>query len=308
MTHSKRLYALEPGFAEVPLGLHMIAGLTGFTDAGSTLGQLADQIFANFTTKLVVRFKNDELLDYRSRRPVMFFERDHIEDYEPATLGIYLVHDEANQPFLYLHGYEPDLRWEEFSESILELVADLAVADFTWVHAIPFPIPHTREVGIAVSGNRKDIIDAVSEWKPQTQVPGNILHLLEYRLSKKRLPTIGFVMLVPHYLSESEYPDSALMALEQMASATGLVFPTDAIREDGLEFHRKLVKQIEKNEDLQKLVASLEQGYSKDLSGLTRSPIAKPKSKLPNAEEIAAELEDYLAIRRKNSADEGFTN
>jgi hypothetical protein len=288
----------------VPKGLHLIAGLTGFTDAGSTLNLVADHIFANLSTQLVVQFKNDELLDYRSRRPVMFFERDHIEHYEPAVLGIYLVHDEANQPFLYLHGYEPDFKWEAFAEAVVDLVRGLEVEDFTWVHSIPFPIPHTRAVGVTVSGNRLDIIDAVSEWKPQTQVPGNVLHLLEYRLSEISLPTVGYVMLVPHYLSESEYPQSALVAFEHISSATGLVFPTDAIREDSLEFFAKLKTQLEKNEDLQKLVKNLEQGYASENIGPNRAPIEKPIAKMPTAEEIAAELEDYLAIRRRNSMDE----
>ncbi|MFM1992393.1 MAG: hypothetical protein RL600_221, partial [Actinomycetota bacterium] len=150
MNHSRRLFEFLDGFEEVPTGLHLIAGLTGFTDAGSTLSQVADQIFANLETKLVVKFKNDELLDYRSRRPVMFFERDHIEHYEPPVLGLYLVHDEVNQPFLYLHGYEPDFRWEEFAEAVLDLAEGLEVSDFTWVHSIPFPIPHTRAIGVTV--------------------------------------------------------------------------------------------------------------------------------------------------------------
>lgn len=304
MTHSRKLFEFKDAFVDVPKGLHMIAGLTGFTDAGSTLNLVADHIFANLSTELVVQFKNDELLDYRSRRPIMFFERDHIEHYEPAVLGIYLVYDEANQPFLYLHGYEPDFKWEAFAEAVIDLVQGLEVEDFTWVHSIPFPIPHTRSVGVTVSGNRMDIIDAVSEWKPQTQVPGNVLHLLEYRLSEIGLPTIGYVMLVPHYLSESEYPQSALVAFEHISSATGLVFPTDAIREDSVEFLVKLKSQLEKNEDLQKLVKNLEQGYASENNGPNRAPIAKPVSKMPTAEEIAAELEDYLAIRRRNSMDD----
>lgn len=304
MTHSRQLFEFKEEFADVPKGLHLIAGLTGFTDAGSTLNLVADHIFANLSTQLVVQFKNDELLDYRSRRPVMFFERDHIEHYEPAVLGIYLVHDEANQPFLYLHGYEPDFKWEAFAEAVVDLVRGLEVEDFTWVHSIPFPIPHTRAVGVTVSGNRLDIIDAVSEWKPQTQVPGNVLHLLEYRLSDISLPTVGYVMLVPHYLSESEYPQSALVAFEHISSATGLVFPTDAIREDSVEFLAKLKTQLEKNEDLQKLVKNLEQGYASENIGPNRAPIEKPIAKMPTAEEIAAELEDYLAIRRRNSMDD----
>lgn len=304
MTHSRQLFEFKDEFADVPKGLHLIAGLTGFTDAGSTLNLVADHIFANLSTQLVVQFKNDELLDYRSRRPVMFFERDHIEHYEPAVLGIYLVHDEANQPFLYLHGYEPDFKWEAFAEAVVDLVRGLEVEDFTWVHSIPFPIPHTRAVGVTVSGNRLEIIDAVSEWKPQTQVPGNVLHLLEYRLSEISLPTVGYVMLVPHYLSESEYPQSALVAFEHISSATGLVFPTDAIREDSVEFLAKLKTQLEKNEDLQKLVKNLEQGYASENIGPNRAPIEKPIAKMPTAEEIAAELEDYLAIRRRNSMDD----
>lgn len=304
MTHSRRLFEFKDGFEEVPTGLNLIAGLSGFTDAGSTLSQVADQIFANLDTKLVVQFKNDELLDYRSRRPVMFFERDHIEHYEPPILGLYLVHDEVNQPFLYLHGYEPDFRWEEFAEAVLDLAEGLEVADFTWVHSIPFPIPHTRAVGVTVSGNRTEIIDAVSEWKPQTQVPGNVLHLLEFTFSQVDMPTVGYVMLVSHYLSESEYPQAAVTAFEQIASATGLVFPTDALRDEGVEFLSKLQEQLEKNEELAKMVANLEQGYANEKTGPNRAPIAKPFTKMPTAEEIAAELEGYLATRRRNSLDE----
>lgn len=304
MTHSRKLFEFKDGFEELPTGLHLIAGLTGFTDAGATLNQVADQIFANLETKLVVQFKNDELLDYRSRRPIMFFERDHIEHYEPATLGIYLVYDEVNQPFLYLHGYEPDFRWEEFTEAVLDLAQGLEIADFTWVHSIPFPIPHTRAVGVTVSGNRSEIIDAVSEWKPQTQVPGNVLHLLEYTFSKEEIPSIGYVMLVPHYLSESEYPQSAVEAFEQISSTTGLIFPTDALRDEGKDFLVKLNEQIQKNEELAKMVANLEQGYANEKSGPNRSPIAKPVAKMPTAEEIAAELEGYLATRRRNSVED----
>jgi hypothetical protein len=111
-------------------------------------------------------------------------------------------------------------------------------------------------------------------------------------------------MLVPHYLSESEYPQSAVEAFEQISSTTGLIFPTDALRDEGKEFLVKLNDQIQKNDDLAKMVANLEQGYANEKSGPNRSPIAKPVSKMPTAEEIAAELEGYLATRRRNSVED----
>lgn len=284
----------------VPSGLHMLAGLTGFTDAGGSISQMADNIFANYDYELLVEFENDEFLDYRARRPVMYFEKDHISDYEPAVLGIYLVYDEANSPFLLLHGYEPDFKWEAFTEAVLQLVEFFEVADFTWLHSIPFPIPHTRALGVTVSGNRQDVIDAQSEWKPETQVPGNVLHLLEYKLSETGLPLIGFVLLVPHYLSDSEYPQAALTGFERISALTGLVFKTDPLRDEAARFTKQLNEQLEQNTELAALVQSLEQGYMSDKSGPGRTPIRKPSSQIPSAEEIAAELEDYLSTRRRN--------
>ena len=184
-------------------GLPLVAMLSGFSDAGSTISQVSEHLFNKLDNELVVSFDNDELLDYRSRRPVLYFEKDHIESYEPANLSIYLMRDEADQPFLLLDGYEPDFRWDGFADSIEQIVSDFQISSFTWIHAIPFPIPHTRSIGVTVSGNRTDMINRFSEWKPQTQVPGNVVHLLEYRLGKTGLPTAGFVLLVPHYIADN---------------------------------------------------------------------------------------------------------
>ncbi|MEY3888973.1 MAG: hypothetical protein RI931_95 [Actinomycetota bacterium] len=304
MVDPRTLFDFVEDAPTVPLGLHMLGGLSGFTDAGSTLSQISDNIFANLEHKLVVSFVNDELLDYRSRRPVMFFERDHIAEYEPAQLGIYLVYDEVKQPFLYLHGYEPDFKWEAFVEAVGDLIEIFDVADFTWVHAIPFPLPHTRAVGITVSGNRQDLIDSVSEWKPQTQVPGNVLHLLEFRLSATGLPTVGYVLLVPHYLSDSSFPPAAVAGFEQISSATGLIFPTDGLRDEGTVFLGRLKEQLVQNEELARVVSALEQGYLNEKTGPISAPISKPATKMPTADEIASELEGYLASRAKNEGNE----
>lgn len=282
----------------------MIAGLTGFSDAGSTIAQVADNIFANFDFELVVRFSNDELLDYRSRRPILFFERDHIETYDPPVLGVYLVHDDANQPFLYLHGYEPDFKWEAFVQAVIQVTNLFAVSSVTWVHSIPFPTPHTRPISITASGNRRELIERISEWKPSTQVPGNVQHLIEFELSKVNVPIIGFVLLVPHYLSDSEYPQAAVTAFEQISAATGLVFRTDPLREEGSRFLRKIAKQMEENQDLQRMVQNLEQGYNSAENAPMRTQMVKPPARVPSAEEIAAELEDFLATRQRNVADE----
>lgn len=281
-------------------GLPMICLLTGFSDSGSTVQQLSEHFFANLDNEVLIRFDNDALLDYRSRRPVLYFEKDHIDSYEPASLAIYLMRDEADQPFLLLEGYEPDMKWEAFSRSIVEIAERYQISSFTWVHAIPFPIPHTRATGITVSGNRADMIERFSEWKPQTQVPGNIVHLLEYRLVEVGFAVAGFVLLVPHYLADNEVPKAALSGLELITAATGLVFPSDELRERANSFDKKVNSQVSDNAELQKLIATLEQGYASGETAPARAPLGKPSAQPPSADQLADELEKYLATLRRN--------
>lgn len=298
------LYDVVNPQMEVPFGLRMVASLNGFTDAGSVIEQMTHNILNRLDAELVIRFDNDELLDYRSRRPSMFFEKDHLASYEPPLLGVYLVRDEAGIPFLFLHGYEPDFKWEAFADAIEEIIETYAIVDFNWVHSIPFPIPHTRPVGITVSGNRKDLIERFSEWRPETGVPGNIVHLLEYRLTEIGLPVAGFVLLVPHYLNDSDYPVAAVTGFELLTAATSLVFPTDHLRDEGKAFLERLKKKLDENAELATLVNNLEQGYKSQRTETFGATVTPPKSSEPDAEELAAELEDYLANRRRNNPED----
>ena len=292
------LYDQSVDVGQVPAGLHLIAGLTGFADAGSAVTQLSEYLLENLEHDEVVAFDTDALLDYRARRPTMFFDQDHLSDYKPAKLSLYLAKDEMGQQFLFLTGFEPDFQWERFTAAVVQLVEKYAVKDTTWVHAIPMPTPHTRPLGVTVSGNRLELIDSLSVWKPRTQVPSNALHLIEYRLSQLGHPTAGFVLLIPHYLSDTEYPQAAVTALESISAATGLIFPTETLREQNRTFLAKVDEQVQGNQELERLVGNLEQRHDSYMEeNPLPSPLMNASGELPSADTIAAELEKFLANR-----------
>lgn len=293
------LYELTADADSVPEGLHLVAGLTGFADAGGAVSQFTEYLLGTLDQKVVANFDADLLLDYRARRPIIYFDQDHLTDYQPPALRLYLAHDELGQPFLLLAGFEPDFRWEQFTAAVLALVHRFKIVSTTWVHAIPMPVPHTRPIGVTVSGNRSDLIESMSVWRPHTQVPANALHLVEFRLQESGASTVGYVLLIPHYLADTEFPSAALSALESTSASTGLIFPTDRLREQNREFVARIDEQVSDNPELAKLVGTLEQRYDTYMEGNTlRSPLTDEDGELPTADEIAAELEKFLAIRR----------
>src|SRR6478735_4441010 len=237
------LYVRSASAPPVPRALPLVIALTGFTDAGSAVSQLVEYFQDELDPTPLAIFANDVLLDYRARRPVISFEQDHLTDYRPPRLELSLAHDALGQPFLLLAGYEPDFAWDAFTATVLEFVDMFGISTVTWVHAIPMPVPHTRPIGTTVSGTRKDLTEAHSVWQPHTQVPATAGHLLEYRFAEAGALVSGFVLLVPHYLGDTEYPAAALAALDSLTVATGRVFSGDDLREENREYLSKVQDQ-----------------------------------------------------------------
>ncbi|WP_052226678.1 proteasome assembly chaperone family protein [Microbacterium mangrovi] len=297
MPTPESLYHREPSAPPVPEGLPLVIALNGFTDAGSAVSQVIDYLRDEVDSYLLATFINDELLDYRARRPIITFDGDRLTDFQPARLELSLARDAAGRSFLLLSGYEPDFAWESFAEAVIDFADEYAVSTVTWVHAIPMPVPHTRPIGTTVSGTRTALTEAHSVWRPHTQVPGTAVHLLEYRFAEVGASVAGFVLLVPHYLGDTEYPAAALAALDSIAVATGLEFDGDDFRRLNREFLEKVAEQVEGNEELSQMVQTLEERYDDYMAGSTHATPIIHTGDLPSADELAAELERFLANR-----------
>ncbi len=297
MPLSGPLYERVASAPVVPAGLPLVVALTGFTDAGSAVSRIIDYFRDDLEPTPIVVFASDVLLDYRARRPIITFEADHLTEYRPPRLELSLVHDSLGQPFVLLAGYEPDFAWEAFAETVIGLAEGLQVRSVTWLHAIPMPVPHTRPIGTTVSGTRDELTKAHSVWQPHTQVPATIGHLLEYRLAQSGAQVAGFVLLVPHYLGDTDYPAAAIAGLDSLSVATGLVFDSDTLREENREYLAKVDDQVAGSDELTTMLHNLESRYDAYMAGSTNAQPIIHTGDLPSADELAAELERFLASR-----------
>ncbi|MFS0867486.1 proteasome assembly chaperone family protein [Microbacterium sp. 179-B 1A2 NHS] len=303
MPLSGPLYERVVSAPSVPAGLPLVVTLTGFTDAGSAVSRLVDHLRTEHDPEPVVSFNPDVLFDYRARRPIITFDGDRLTDYAAPRLELSLVHDTLGQPFVLLSGYEPDFAWEAFADTVVGLAEGLQVRSITWVHAIPMPVPHTRPLGTTVSGTRADLTEAHSIWKPRTQVPATVGHLLEYRFSESSASVAGFVLLIPHYLAETDFPAAAIAGLDSISVATGLVFDSDTLREENREYLEKVDDQVSNSDELTAMLHNLEARYDAYMAGSTSAQPIIHSGDLPSADELAAELERFLANRPSGDDD-----
>lgn len=304
MRDPRSLYELSE--QPVPAGLPLVVGLTGFADAGSVVAQTVDYLRGQLAPTLVAAFDVDELLDYRSRRPVIRFEKDRVTEIRQPRLELELMTDDLGRQLLLLSGFEPDLQWRRFAAAVVDLIDRFAIGIVTWINSIPMPVPHTRPVGITVSGSRTDLVEAMSVWQPTTEAPATAVNLIDLQLQERAHETAGFVVLVPHYLADSDYPVAALAALDAISAATGRVFPTDELRERGREFLTKVNEQVAENSELANLLSTLETRHDAFMEDTTvKSPLTDMAGQLPSADELADELERYLQNRPRKGSQPG---
>jgi predicted ATP-grasp superfamily ATP-dependent carboligase len=282
-----------------PAGLErpvLIEALDGFVDAGSGRRLAREHLINALDSELLVSFDVDQLFDYRARRPEMTFTTDHWDGYSAPQLGVHLVRDLNDKPFLLLQGPEPDFQWERFIAAVGLLVKELDVRLVIGLTSIPMAVPHTRPLTVIAHGTPPELVADEPKWLPTVQVPASVGNLLEYRLGQAETPALGFAVAVPYYLANLDYPQAAHTLLTSAARAGDLELPVDALAQAAQVVRADVDKQIADNEEVTNVVHGLEKQYD-DLATQRAGGLLASGTRLPTADELGAEFEKYLSNR-----------
>ncbi|MDV3125079.1 PAC2 family protein [Mycobacterium sp. 21AC1] len=273
----------------------LIHALEGFSDAGHAIRLAAEHLKNTLDTELVASFAIDELLDYRSRRPLMTFKTDHFTGYEDPELNLYALHDSVGTPFLLLAGLEPDLRWERFITAVRLLAEQLGVRRVIGLGTIPMAVPHTRPTTLTAHANDKELIAEHTPWVSEVQVPASVSNLLEFRMAQHGHEVVGYTVHVPHYLAQTAYPPAAEALLAEVARTGSLQLPLGALSEAGAEVYGKINEQVEASTEVAQVVAALERQYDAFVAAQENRSLLARDEELPSGDELGAEFERFLA-------------
>ncbi|HUO37141.1 MAG TPA: PAC2 family protein [Mycobacterium sp.] len=283
----------------------MIHALEGFSDAGHAIRLAARYLRDALDSELVASFAIDDLLDYRSRRPLMTFKTDHFTHYEDPELSLYALHDTVGIPFLLLAGMEPDLKWERFITAVRLLTERLGVRQTIGLGTIPMAVPHTRPVTLTAHANNSELIADHQPWVGEVQVPGSASNLLEYRMAQHGHEVVGFTVHVPHYLAQTDYPEAAEVLLKQVSKVAALRIPLEPLAEAGAEVRAKIDEQVNASPEVAQVVAALERQYDAFVAAQENRSLLARDEDLPSGDELGAEFERFLAEHSGDFSD-GF--
>ena len=280
-------------------GLVLVHDLAGEFDAASAGALAGAHLLASLPHEVIAHFDADSLVDYRAHRPRVTFHGDRYESFSAPEIAVYAVEDDAGEPFLLLHGAEPDFAWERFVAAVRWLVERLGVTSVVALQSIPMPVPHTRPVTVTAHATRRALIEAYPVYWGELSIPGSVAALLELRMGQAGVDALGVAAHVPHYLAQATFPAASQTLLEHLSALTGLHLPTEELREAAEVNRTEVDEQIARSTDNTAVVTALEQQYDRFTAAHEGRDLLGEVGEVPSGEEIGAELERFLAEQER---------
>jgi predicted ATP-grasp superfamily ATP-dependent carboligase len=255
----------------------MVAAFDGWVDAAGAASDVADRLARS--GERVATFDADVLFDYRSRRPVL-----DVVDGSLTRLvwPEFALHRRtfADRDVLVLHGAEPDFRWKELGDDVVELCQRLGVVEWVSLGAVPAAVPHTRPVPVLATASDEARLHEAETQGPRglLRVPSAALSAIELAVSGSGIPAVGFFAQVPHYVG-GPYAAASLSLLRHLSRHLKTDLPTGDLEDEAVAQRERLDAAVEADEDVREILHRLE--------GMSDEGI-------PSGDDIAAEIERFL--------------
>jgi predicted ATP-grasp superfamily ATP-dependent carboligase len=271
----------------------LVVAMEGWIDAGAASATAVSHLMTLMPHELVATFDEDELIDFRARRPTLRIVNGVDEELRWSEIRLHVATNRTGRSVLILNGPEPDMRWHRFAEEVIRLAARFEVELVCGLGAFPAPAPHTRPVRLVGTSTDQELATKVGYLPASIEVPSGVQGTLEYAFGQAGIPAVGLWARVPHYVSAMPYPAAALALVDGLARVAELELDSTALAASAAASHQQIEQLIAGSEEHAALVRQLETQQDRE-EGLAATDFGD----LPSGDELAAELERFLRGER----------
>ena len=180
--------------------------------------------------------------------------------------NIYYTHDDqTDQSYMFLHLREPHSLGEDYCESIVALLKHFNVTEYCRVGGFYDSVPHTRPLMVtgALGESQRELLRGIVSVRRNTyQGPTSIVNMVTEGLVEAKILTASLMVHIPHYVQLDEDYLAASRLLKALSALYG--FPRSlANTSRGERQYQGIVRAVENNPEVEKLVQQLENDYDR---------------------------------------------
>ena len=267
----------------------VIAAFGGWNDAAASATDVIDHLIEVWNGTEYFDVQRDDFYDYTYNRPEVSTNLEGIREIEWPGTKIYKAKTESlptTQIFL-VQGDEPSMRWENFSNSILDQVGNNPSTILITLGAMLAEVPHTRPVPVNGATINKELQDLTGYTMSNYEGPTGILSVLAAQAERRGVAAASIWAALPHYVGAPPCPKATLALIRGLEDILNISIPVLELVEDARAWQTGVEELAIEDEEVAEYIRSLEE--SQDTAELPEA----------SGEAIAREFERYLR-RREN--------
>jgi proteasome assembly chaperone (PAC2) family protein len=258
----------------------VIAAFEGWNDAAESATAVVDHLMKD----------PEEYYDFQVNRPTVGIDDSGFRKLTwPSTHIAVASPPDLDRDVILVRGIEPNMRWRQFTDEILETIDELGAELFVTLGALLSDSPHTRPIPVSGSTTEADLMDRLVLEQSTYEGPTGIVGVLQDACARIDIPAVSYWAAVPHYVAQPPCPKATLALLTRLEDLLEIPMPLGELPDEARAWERGVDELAEEDDDIAEYVRSLEE--SRDTADLPEA----------SGEAIAREFERYLKRRGEES-------
>ena len=265
----------------------LVCAFSGWNDGGEAATSAASYLRDRWGAERIGDLDPEEFFDFQVTRPHVRMEGGTTRRIDwPANELFHATLPERD--VLVFIGIEPNVRWRNFTRSLVDAAGELEVVDFVTLGAFLADVPHTLATPVTGSAADAERARALGLTATGYEGPTGIVGVLHDAAVRAGFPAVSLWAAVPHYLPAGPNPKAALALVRRATELMGVGVDTDILSRAGNTWEQQITAGIEDNAEIRAYVEHLEQAADE----------RKGPPVIPSGEDLAQELEDFLRRER----------
>jgi len=250
----------------------MLIGLSGWMDGGDVSTGAIHYLLESLQTTRIAEIDPLGFYIYNFPgsmelstlfRPDTTIENGIVTSYNPPRNRFH--YNAANRLVLF-SGKEPNLRWEEYTDLVLNFALRSDIRRICFLGSYAGVVPHTRDPRLYTTASTKEALREMETHglKPSNyQGPAGIVTHLMVEAARRNMEVVSLVAEIPAYL-QGRNPRCIGVVVRRLAAMLGLDLDLEPLAEESRTFEATVAKIIHEKEELADMVQKLEAEYDRD--------------------------------------------
>lgn len=265
----------------------MLVAFEGWNDAGDAASTAIEHLQLVWDAKPLADIEPDAYYDFQVSRPTVRMVDGVTRRVDIPTTRLSICRPQgADVDVVLVHGLEPNMRWRQFCDELLEQAERLGVGTVLTLGALLADTPHTRPVPVNGAAYDSTSAERFGLASSRYEGPTGIIGVFQDACVRAGIPAVSFWAAVPHYVSQPPAPKATLALLHRVEEALDIEVPLGQLPEQAEEWERTVSEMADEDEDVSNYVRALEE------RGDAETTLSET-----SGEDIAYEFEKYLRRR-----------